>query len=118
MDGYFIIQLILGTKHTLTSMKKKSYPSTQSNSLLFTPVSDCLDPVQDPHPVQNVCSPHPGPNCLLRLFASDGIETKYKDVSSISIRIHSNPYFVKSKKTISFAEMEIMDLLLRNKTNC
>ena len=94
-------------------MKKKGYPSTQPNSLLFTPVSDCLDPVQDSHPggpdrVQTVCLG----------YLQTTVETKYKDAPSISIHIHSKPYFAKPKKTISFAEMEIMDLLLRNKTNC
>ena len=37
--------------HKERKNKKKNYLSIQSTHLLFTPVSDCLDPGQDPHPV-------------------------------------------------------------------
>ena len=62
---WYVIQLILRTKHTLAFIKKektrkKKLSVHTVNSLLFTPVSDCLDPGQDPQPVgpdrvQTVC---------------------------------------------------------------
>ena len=52
---WYVIQLILRTKHTLAFIKKEKTRKKLSvhtvNSLLFTPVSDCLDPGQDPQPV-------------------------------------------------------------------
>ena len=60
---WYVIQLILWARHTLTFMTKKNKKKLSVHtvySLLFTPASDCLDPGPDLHPVgpdrvQTVC---------------------------------------------------------------